>query len=179
MLRVFAAVTLVGWLANVALAQIEVPLNGDNTKVTFVGTKPTGKHECGFKKLTGSAKFVPTDVTSLQLAIEIDMNSLFSDNDTMTNHLKSPDFFAVKSNPKSKFVSTKVQKSGTDYTVTGNFTLVGKTKSVSFAAKIEPYTDGLVFDSTFSINRHDWGITYGKGKIDDQVSLTIAMRARK
>jgi polyisoprenoid-binding protein YceI len=118
-------------------------------------------------------------VTSLQLSIEIDMTSLFTDNDRLTSHLKSPDFFAVKAYPRSKFVSTRVEKSGDDYVVTGQFTLCGKTRAVSFPAKIEPYSDGLVLSSTLTINRHDWGISYGKGKIDDQVSLTIALRARK
>jgi polyisoprenoid-binding protein YceI len=181
MWRVFATVALVGWLAtpSSALAQIDVPLNAENTKVTFVGTKPTGKHDGGFKKLTGSARFEPNDASSLKISIELDMNSLFTDNDTLTSHLKSPDFFAVKAYPKSKFVSTRVQKSGDDYALTANFTLCGKTRPVSFPAKIETYTDGLVLSSAFSINRRDWGINYGKGKIDDQVSLAIALRARK
>ena len=42
MLRVLATVTLAGWLASVVPAEINVPLNGDNTRVTFVGSKPTG-----------------------------------------------------------------------------------------------------------------------------------------
>jgi polyisoprenoid-binding protein YceI len=179
MLRVLAAVALVGSLANLALAQINVPLNGDNTKVTFVGTKPTRKHEGGFTMLKGSARLEPTDVTSLKLVIDIDMNSIFTDDDTLTSHLKSPDFFAVKDNPRSKFVSTKVEKNGDGFTVTGKFTLLGKTKSVTFPARIEPYSDGLVLLSTFNIRRSDWGIIYGKGRIDDQVSLTISLRARK
>jgi polyisoprenoid-binding protein YceI len=179
MLRVLATVTLAGWLASVVPAEINVPLNGDNTRVTFVGSKPTGKHDGGFKKLTGSAQFELADVTSLKFIITIDMNSLYTDNDKLTSHLKSPDFFAVKANPRSKFVSTKVEQSGNDYTVTGNFTLAGKTKSVRIPAKIEAYADGLVLSSTFSINRSDWGINYGLDKIDDRVRLTIALRARK
>ena len=179
MLRVLTTVALAGFLANAALADVDLPLSGDNTKITFVGSKPNGKHEGGFKKLTGSAKFEPADVSSLKLSVEIDMTSLYTDNEKLTGHLKSPDFFGVKYNPKAKFVSTKVEKSGDGYTVTGNFTLNGKTKSLSFPAKILPSADGLVLSSSFSINRNDWGISYGKGKIDDQVSLTISLKAKK
>lgn len=179
MLRVLTTVALAGFLANAALADVDLPLSGDNTKITFVGSKPNGKHEGGFKKLTGSAKFEPADASSLKLSVEIDMTSLYTDNEKLTGHLKSPDFFGVKSNPKAKFVSTKVEKSGDGYTVTGNFTLNGKTKSLSFPAKILPSADGLVLSSSFSINRNDWGISYGKGKIDDQVSLTISLKAKK
>lgn len=179
MLRTYATVALMGWLTTAMLAEIDVPLTGENTTVKFVGSKPEGKHEGGFKKLTGSAKFDPTDVTTLKLNVEIDMNSTYSDDDKLTNHLKSPDFFGVKNNPKSKFVSTKVEKDGDSYKVTGNFTLNGKTKSLTFPAKIEPYADGLILNSSFSFDRNEWGITYGKGKIDNQVKMTIALRAKK
>jgi polyisoprenoid-binding protein YceI len=168
-----------GWLPTAALAEIDVPLNGDNTKVTFAGSNPTGKHEGGFRKLTGSAKFEPADVTSLKLSIEIDMTSLYTDHDQLTSYLKSPDFFGVRANPRAKFVSTKVEKSGNDYVVTGHFTFSGRTKVVSFPARIEPYADGLVLSSSLSINRHEWGITYARATIDAQVSLTVAVRARK
>ena len=79
------------------VADTTVPLTGDNCKITFVGTKKTGKHDGGFKKLTGTAKF-GADPTTLKMDVEIDMNSIFTDNDQVTNHLKSPDFFDVKNN---------------------------------------------------------------------------------
>jgi polyisoprenoid-binding protein YceI len=179
MLRVSVTVALAGLLGSAVLADIDVPLTGENTKVTFVGTKPQGKHEGSFGKLTGSAKFDPTDVTTLKLSVEIDMDSLTTDNEKLTKHLKSPDFFGVKDNPKSKFVSSKVEKTGDGYTVTGNLTLNGKTKSISFPAKITPFSDGIELSSSFKIDRHDFGVSYGKGKVDDSVSLTIAVRAKK
>ena len=66
----------------------------------------------------------------------IETDSLYSDNAKLTAHLKSPDFFDVKTNPKAKFVSTKVEKDGHKYKVTGELTLNGKTKEISFPAKI-------------------------------------------
>ena len=93
-------------------------LSGDNTKVTFVGTKPNGKHLGGFKMLTGSATVTGTDATTLKISASIDTDSLFADDAKLTGHLKSPDFFDVKNNPKATFASTKVEKSGGTYTVT-------------------------------------------------------------
>jgi polyisoprenoid-binding protein YceI len=180
MLRLITAVIVTGCLANgVLAADIEVSLTGENTKISFVGSKPGGKHEGGFKKLTGSAKFDPADASTLKLSVEIDMNSTFTDTEKLTGHLKSADFFNVKNNPTAKFVSTKVEKATGGYEVTGNFTLAGKTKTMSFLAKIEPNADGITVSSNFSIDRNDWGISYGKGKIDDRVQLTINLRAKK
>src|SRR5258708_4338144 len=104
MMRVLSTMIAVGLLAVPRQAAEEkLALTGDNTKITFVGSKADGKHEGGFKKLTGSATFDGTNATSLKIAVEIDMNSTYTDNDMLTGHLKGPDFFGVKANPKSKF----------------------------------------------------------------------------
>jgi polyisoprenoid-binding protein YceI len=162
-------------LAGVAGAA-EIALTGENTKITFVGTKPEGKHEGGFKTVTGTAT-TGADPTALKLAVEIDVTSMHSDDEKLTGHLKSPDFFDVKNHPKAKFVSTKVEKAGDGYTVSGSLTLLGKTKPVTFPAKIST-TDGLSLTSTFKIDRTEWGMTYGKGKIDDAVGLTVSISAK-
>ena len=36
-------------------ADAKFPLTGENTKIEFVGTKADGKHEGGFKTVTGNA----------------------------------------------------------------------------------------------------------------------------
>src|SRR5687767_6469535 len=78
-------------------------LDGANTKIEFIGTKPGGKHEGGFKTVAGTAT-AGADPTTLKLEVEIDTTSLYSDNPKLTQHLKSPDFFGVKSHPTAKFV---------------------------------------------------------------------------
>jgi polyisoprenoid-binding protein YceI len=157
----------------------EFPLNGKNTTVTFVGTKPGGRHDGGFKELTGTATVDGNDPTKLKLTVEIDTNSLWSDNAKLTNHLKSPDFFGVKSNPKSKFVSTKVEKSGEGYKVTGDLTLLGQTKSINFPAQITAGDGGVTLTSKFTIDRTQWGMNYGQGKVDNTVTLTVKVNATK
>jgi len=169
-----------GLLATMSEAgEVKFNLSGDNTKVTFVGTKPQGKHVGGFKTLTGTASYNGNDPTTLQFNVEIDMTSTYTDTEKLTNHLKSPDFFDVKNNPKSKFVSTKVEKSGDEYKVSGKLTLNGKTKDVSFPAKVEAGGDKLTLTSNFKINRHDWSVSYGKGMIHDDVSLSVNVTAKK
>ena len=152
-------------------------LTEKNTTVTFVGSKKEGKHEGGFKSLTGTATVTGNDLTTLKVTIDIDMNSLFSDNDKLTGHLKSPDFFGVKSNPKSKFVSTKVEKSGDDYKVTGDFTMLGKTKSITFPAKLAVTADGLTVASTFTIDRTQWGMTFGPLIVGNSIDISLNAEA--
>jgi polyisoprenoid-binding protein YceI len=174
-LALFAALALTASAADVKYA-----LTSDNTTVSFVGKKTGGKHDGGFKKLTGSATVPDGDLTKLALEVEIDTDSIFSDDAKLTTHLKSPDFFDVKNKPKATFKVTKVEKGDKTYTVTGDLTLLGTTKSLNFPATIKTADDTFTLTSdTFAIDRTVWGMNYGKGKIEDKVDLTIKVTAKK
>jgi len=157
----------------------EYALTGSNTTVTFIGTKPDGKHDGGFKKVTGAANVPDDDLTKLKIEVEIDTTSLYSDNPKLTNHLKSPDFFGVKTNPTAKFVSSRVEKDGNDYRITGDLTLLGKTKAITFPAQISIKDGTLNLTSKFTIDRTQWGMTYGQGKVDNEVTLGVKIAAKK
>src|SRR5207245_10696163 len=101
MIRPFvAAVAALATLAG-SLGADDFSLAAKNTIISFVGTKPGGKHDGGFKQLTGAATIQDKDATTLKLTVEIDITSLYADNAKLTNHLKSTDFLGVKTNPKS------------------------------------------------------------------------------
>ena len=178
MIRALSAAVLAGLLALPTLAaETKYKLDGENTKVEFTGTKKGGKHDGGFKKVTGTAS---TDGGALtKIEVEIDTDSLYSDNEKLTGHLKNPDFFGVKDNPKASFKTTKVEKTATGYTVTGDLTLLGKTKAVTFPATVTEADGKLTVKSEFKINRTDWGMVYGKGMIDDDVALKVSVTAKK
>ena len=176
--KVIALVSLV-LIVGSALAEETFRLDGNNTTITFVGSKNEGKHDGGFKSVKGTATVDGSEVTTAKVTVEIDMNSLYSDNQKLTAHLKSPDFFGVKSKPNAKFVSKKIVKADDGYTVTGDLSMNGVTKSLSFPAQIELGDDTLTLTSDFAINRHDWKISYGKGKIHDEVKLSIKVAAKK
>jgi polyisoprenoid-binding protein YceI len=169
------AVVVAGSVATAADAKFA--LTPENTTVGFVGTKPDGKHEGGFKKVTGSATVTDGDPTKLALDVLIDTDSLWSDDPKLTGHLKAPDFFDVKTNPTAKFVSTKVEKTADGYAITGDLTLNGKTKAVQFPAKIST-AGGIMIDAGFLLDRTQFGMTYGKGKIDDNVAVTVKVAAK-
>lgn len=161
--------------SSVRADEVKYPLTGENSKVAWVGSKPGGKHQGGFKKLKGTATVA--DDGTVDLAVDIDCNSLFSDAPKLTGHLKSADFFDVKAHPKSTFKTTKVEKEDKGYTVTGDLTLLGKTKEISFPAEIN--TDGkFTLKANFKINRSDFGMNYKPGEIDDAVSLQLNVNAK-
>ncbi len=172
--RLLIALSLVAALAlTSSAADTKYTLTGDNTKVTFVGKKPDGKHTGGFGKLAGTATVTDGDLAKTKIEVDIDTDSIFADDAKLATHLKNADFFDVKNQPKATFKSTKVEKGEKGYTITGDLTLLGKTKPVTFPATITDKDGKIVVVASFSIDRTQWGMIYGKGKIDDKVELGL------
>ena len=150
------------------------------SKIDFVGSKVTGKHDGGFKKFAGTIKVADGKVVGTS-DIRIDMNSIWSDSDRLTGHLKSPDFFDVKTYPLASFTVTGLEPGaeGKD-NVTGNLELHGVTKSISFPAQISVSDDAVTVNAEFAINRKDFNINYpGKPNdlIRDHVVIKLALNA--
>lgn len=154
-------------------------LTPENSKVEFTGSKVTGKHDGGFKAFTGTIDLVNAKPEESAVLVDIDTNSVYTDADGLTTHLKSPDFFDVEKFPKAKFTSTKIvadaAKGAGNYTVTGDFNLHGQTKSITFPAKISVTDAEVSVDSEFAINRKDFGIVYA-GKADDLIRDDVVIR---
>jgi polyisoprenoid-binding protein YceI len=166
--------TLVACFAGVAFAADTYKLTGENTTIEFTGTKKSGKHDGGFKKCTGTV----TNDGGWKIEVTIDTESLYSDDAKLTNHLKGGDFFGVKDNPTAKFETSKIEKGDKGYTVTGTLTLLGKSKEISFPAEITT-GDTFTMKAEFSIDRTDYGMTYGAGQVDNEVKLKVNVKAGK
>src|SRR5947209_12396905 len=158
MRQLFGALLIAATLVSgTALAGGNFTLDSKNTKIEFVGTKPGGKHDGGFKTVTGAATAEGNDPTTVKLTLDIDTTSMYTDTPKLTQHLKSPDFFEVKTYPKAKFVTSKVEKAGQSYTITGDLTLLGKTKTISVPATIAVGDGGINLSRQFTINSQDYG----------------------
>lgn len=148
------------------------------SKVGWIGSKVTGKHEGSFGAFRGTVHVVDGNPEKSSVNVEIDTSSITSDQEKLTGHLKSKDFFDVENFPKATFASTSVKGN----TVTGNLTLHGVTKQISFPATVRISGDDVNVDSEFAINRKDFGINY-PGKQDDlirdDVVIKLAIRAKK
>src|SRR4029078_4465473 len=158
--------------AKSAAASVSLPINPDNSKVAFTGSKVTGKHEGGFKSFNGTIELVGDKAEDSRVSVDIDMKSVYTDTDQLTGHLQTGDFFEVDKYPKSSFSSTKIvpdaAKGAGNYTVTGDLEMRGVKKSVTFPATIAVTPTDVSVNSEFAINRKDFGIVYA-GKADDLV----------
>lgn len=148
-------------------------ITSENSKVEFTGSKVTGKHDGGFKDVTGEIHVSGDAVEHAK--VTIDTTSIFSDSNRLTEHLKSADFFDVAKYPTAVFETTSIEGKGADAKVTGNLTLHGITKQITFPANIEVKEDAVTVKAEFSINRFDFDMKYA-GKADDLIREGVVLR---
>jgi polyisoprenoid-binding protein YceI len=169
---------------DTAPAGVRANVIKEKSKVEFVGAKVTRDHKGGFRNFDGWIEYAGT--TPSRLEFTIDLNSIFTDTEKLTGHLKTADFFDVAKYPTATFTSTSIapaaEGSATStagpaptHTVTGILDLHGVKKEVSFPVTAEVTAEGVRTRSEFTINRHDWGISY-RGATDDLIKDNVLMK---
>ena len=105
-------------------------------------------------------------------AVEVDMNTIAdehhqSDNN-LVEHLKSLDFFDVKTFPSAAFGITQVASAdGGNINVTGILIIKGITHEVTFPANMEVKGGVVHANGKLTIDRTKWDVRYGSGKFFD------------
>ncbi len=156
-------------------------ISPENSKVEFVAAKVTRSHNGSFKEFTGAIDLVNNSVADSRVTIYIQMSSVVTDEDDLTKHLQTPDFFDVAKYPKATFTSTKIAPilspgtSGVSYDVSGNFDLHGIEKTITFPATIEVAPDSVSVNAEFAINRKDFGIIF-QNKADDLIRDGVVIK---
>lgn len=168
-----------------AASAVKYTFDQSTSKVTWMGSKVTGKHDGGFAAFKGTVDVVDVAPETSKVDVEIDATSITSDAEKLTGHLKSPDFFDVAKFPKATFVSTRIAKGGdkgATHTVTGTLTIKGIAKTVTFPATIQIAGDSASVDTEFAINRRDFSLNYAgmpNDLIRDDVVIKLAIKAKK
>lgn len=102
------------------------------------------------------------------------------------DHLRTADFFDVANHPTLTFKSTSVKKDkGNAYTVTGDLTMKGITKTVTFQAihngnaKNRAGGDVAGFRMTGTVKRSDFKVGEPGGTLADEVKLIADLEVAK
>ena len=173
--RLLAGFLVLG-LGVVAYAADMLTLVKEKSQIEFVGTKPGGAHRGGFTRFSVDATADWADLSKSNFKFDIDATSLWSDNGALTGHLKNADFFDVSRYPNIRFETTRIElRSANQAVVAGTLTMLGKAVEVSTPATIEVTESGLQVKTEFRIDRMQWGMTHGKGRIDDDVRIAVKL----
>jgi polyisoprenoid-binding protein YceI len=149
----------------------------DKSAIRFVGAKVTRDHKGQFRNFDGTISYAQGRPE--RVSFTIDLSSIETDTPDLTGHLKSPDFFDVAKYPRATFTSTSLTEApgpnGRTHLLNGTLELHGVTKDVSLPVKAQQSADGVRTTSEFTINRHDWGISY-KGMADDLIKDNVLIQ---
>lgn len=174
-----------------AASAAEWALDGAHTEIGFsVRHMMVTDVKGAFDKYTGAITVDDKDPTQSNVSVEIDVASINTKVGKRDDHLRSPDFFDVKTHPKLTFKSTKVTKGpkANTYKVTGDLTIRGTTKPVTLDVEVsDEWADPKEWGgnihrgvkATGKINRQDFGLKW-QTKLDkggvvagDEVTLLI------
>ncbi|REE83188.1 polyisoprenoid-binding protein YceI [Lutibacter oceani] len=160
-----------------------------SSTITWSGYKPTGSHTGTIMLQSGTLAM--QDEYIIGGSFIADMSSIKDADGSakLEGHLKSADFFEIETYPTATFNITEVEMEDGNAIITGNMTIKGITKEISFEAEISE-TEGAVtlMSSVFQINRADFNVKY-KSKtffndlkdkfVNDEFDLQVTLVANK
>lgn len=129
-----------------------------------------------FRDFTGTIKFDAKDMTKSSVEFTAKVTSVDTGVAPRDNHLRTADFFEVEKYPEMTFKSTKIEKKGKQYMLTGDLTMKGVTKSITFPftlvdiIKDQRGTTKMGVVAETVINRRDFGVNYG-GNLPNGVAM--------
>jgi polyisoprenoid-binding protein YceI len=170
------------------------------SRVRFTGYGVGKSHPGTFKLSEGTVAVANNQITGGSFVINIKSLDLEQKGGMFDKklhpHLMSGDFFDANKFGTAKFEISNVQPykpnasdtsivEGANFLVSGNLTLKGETKNVSFPAKIDLDGNTLKAKSDFDIDRTQWQMHYGNDKtlgdkfISEKVNIELDLQAKK
>ena len=155
---------------SVMFAQ-KAEVNVQKTSIEWLGKKIGKKHDGNIKVKSGYLELKENEIAAGKFVV--DMTSITNNdlkdegtNQKLVGHLKSDDFFGVKTYPTAEFVITKSSKfnNGTA-TLTGDLTIKGKTESISF----EVVKAEKEYTAKMDIDRSKFDVRYGSNSFFDNL----------
>jgi polyisoprenoid-binding protein YceI len=141
-------------------------LDPTHTSITFeVRHLMISKVRGSFGSASGTIE-VAEDPLESTVEIAVDIASVESGTEDRDNHLRSPDFFDAGEYPQMTFRSSKVNRVGGGYVMTGDLTIKDVTKPVTLdfeflGGLIDPEgSPRAAFSASFEVDREDWGLTW-------------------
>lgn len=134
-----------------------------------------------FKKAEGAVHYDIKDPNATSLRFSVDTNSIDTGWEARDEHLRGKDFFNTRQYPSMSFVSTKVTFINPQQaTITGDFTLLGKTKPLTLNLTLKKIAESpmtkepvIGFRATGVIDRSAYGMDAYAKAITNEVPIQI------
>lgn len=154
---------------SVEVAQAEIKASNQSGSIAFAGKHAGMSFDGKFERWQASLVLPPLANPSITATFQLQYAK--TGDSTYDSTLPETDWFDVESHPQGEFVSSEVIAIAGGYQVSGNLTLRGISKPLSFVLKDK----GNELTATFAINRLDYKIGMDSDPDAEWVSKTISM----
>jgi len=165
---------------------ITASVHGQNLKPVDAGSKVHfviknfGINTGGdFKGLKGNIVFRPENIASSKFNVTVSASTIDTDNEMRDKNLVSDEYFDAAKFPVIRIISTKIEKTNKTasgfYYFTGNLTMHGITKTISFPFQADKQKDGFLFTGEFEINRLDFGVGEKSVVLGSKVIVSLSV----
>lgn len=151
----------------------------DKTSIVQFRIKNLGINTSGtFSGLKGRIVFDPAHPEQAAFDVSIDAGSINTDNSMRDSHLRQESYFDVQHFPAIRLVSTTIiAHKGTEYLFSGQLTIKGHPKDITFLFTAKPIQGGFRFQGSFKLNRRDFEVG-GFSSISDQLQVDLDVTAK-
>lgn len=160
-----------------------------SSTITWSGYKPTGSHTGTIMLQSGTIAMQDEHIIGGSFIADMSSIKDADGSAKLEGHLKSADFFEIETYPTAIFNITEVEMEDGNAIITGNMTIKGITKEISFEAEISETEEAVtLMSSVFQINRADFNVKY-KSKtffndlkdkfVNDEFDLQVTLVANK
>jgi polyisoprenoid-binding protein YceI len=140
-----------------------------------------------FKDVSGGFAIDSQNAANSAFNLTIKADSIDTANAKRDDHLRSPDFFNVKQFPVLTFKSTSVKPADGGFEVTGDLTMHGETKSITFPVKggrkaeFPPGTHRTGYTAEMVLKRSEFGVGAAKfaQALGDDVFIAVSFEGTR
>jgi polyisoprenoid-binding protein YceI len=133
-----------------------------------------------FTGIKGTIQFNAANIQTANFDMNVNAGSINTGNSTRDKHLRNDDYFDVAKYPLIRFTSSNVSKvAAGKFLMTGNLTIKGVTKQISFPFMLVAQNNGYLFSGAFTINRRDFGVGGNSMVLADNLQVSLDVIAKE
>ena len=148
---------------------------GSDHSIKFTSKDPTGI----FSSFKGTINFDPADLSTAKFDLTIDVNSINMGNGMKNKKALTDEWFNEPKYKTITYVSSKVEKSGENYKITGNLKIKGISKQYVIPVKFTQSGTGGKFTGTFNVSRKDFGVGKPSDVVPDIMKVDFSVPVTK
>jgi polyisoprenoid-binding protein YceI len=165
--------TLSTSIALIPSDHFEVSAKGHS--IDFKSKDPSGS----FDKISGDIDFDEKNLDACKFNLKIEVSSINTGNGMMNKKAQTEEWFDAKKHPDIKFKSTKVEKKESEYSITGDLTIKGITKSYTIPATYSKSGGKITFKGKFNVDRIEFKVGKKSEAVPDIMKVSFVVPADK